>query len=152
MPIYGENPFCSKRIKPGAIPFYFPEGITMDTLLEFLVLNGWCGQIIGPHGSGKSTLLAALVPRIREVGRTFSISSYKTEQNSSPSTIRSWKRWIPIPYSRLTVSNNFLFGSEEKSKIVPQPNISVPLLSRMNLTTIPICIKPRTIWMSRRCW
>ena len=69
MPIYGENPFCSKRIKPGAIPFYFPEGITMDTLLEFLVLNGWCGQIIGPHGSGKSTLLAALVPRIREVGK-----------------------------------------------------------------------------------
>ena len=64
-----ENPFCSRRIKPGAIPFYFPEGMSNQTLLEILCLNAWCGQIIGPHGSGKSTLLASLLPEVEKCGR-----------------------------------------------------------------------------------
>ena len=64
-----ENPFCSRRIKPGAIPFYFPEGISNQTLVEILCLHSWCGQIIGPHGSGKSTLLASLLPEVEKCGR-----------------------------------------------------------------------------------
>ncbi len=64
-----ENPFCSRRIKPGAIPFYFPEGMSNQTLVEILCLNAWCGQIIGPHGSGKSTLLASLLPEVEKCGR-----------------------------------------------------------------------------------
>ncbi len=64
--MYQENPFCSRRIRPGAIPFYFPEGISFETLLATLETNAWCGQIIGPHGSGKSTLLAALLPEIAQ--------------------------------------------------------------------------------------
>ncbi|MBE6427505.1 MAG: hypothetical protein E7028_02790 [Planctomycetaceae bacterium] len=67
--MYEENPFCTRRIKPGAIPFYFPEGISLQTLIGTLRENAWCGQIIGPHGSGKSTLLAALLPEIAESGR-----------------------------------------------------------------------------------
>lgn len=67
--MYGENPFCSRRIRPGAIPFYFPQGVSIQTLLETLEKNSWCGQIIGPHGSGKSTLLAALLPEISRCGR-----------------------------------------------------------------------------------
>lgn len=67
--MYQENPFCSRRIRPGAIPFYFPEGVSLETLLETLEKNAWCGQIIGPHGSGKSTLLAALLPEIAQRGR-----------------------------------------------------------------------------------
>ena len=67
--MHEENPFCSRRIKPGAIPFYFPEGISNQTLLEILCLNAWCGQIIGPHGSGKSTLLASLLPEVEKCGR-----------------------------------------------------------------------------------
>lgn len=67
--MYQENPFCSRRIRPGAIPFYFPEGISFETLLATLETNAWCGQIIGPHGSGKSTLLAALLPEIAQRGR-----------------------------------------------------------------------------------
>ena len=64
-----ENPFCSRRIKPGAIPCYFPEGMSNQTLVEILCLNAWCGQIIGPHGSGKSTLLASLLPELEKCGR-----------------------------------------------------------------------------------
>ena len=67
--MHEETPFCSRRIKPGAIPFYFPEGISNQTLLEILCLNAWCGQIIGPHGSGKSTLLASLLPEVEKCGR-----------------------------------------------------------------------------------
>ena len=67
--MHEENPFCSRRIKPGAIPFYFPEGMSNQTLLEILCLNAWCGQIIGPHGSGKSTLLASLLPEVEKCGR-----------------------------------------------------------------------------------
>lgn len=67
--MYAENPFCSRRIRPGAIPFYFPEGISIQTLIETLKKNAWHGQIVGPHGSGKSTLLAALLPEIANCGR-----------------------------------------------------------------------------------
>lgn len=67
--MHEENPFCSRRIKPGAIPFYFPEGISNQTLVETLRSNAWCGQIIGPHGSGKSTLLASLLPEVEKCGR-----------------------------------------------------------------------------------
>lgn len=67
--IYEENPFCSRRIKPGAIPFFFPEGVSEETLVALLRENEWRGQIIGPHGSGKSTLLAALLPVMKEAGR-----------------------------------------------------------------------------------
>lgn len=69
MQIYGENPFCSRRIRPGAIPFMVPDGMAMDVLVERLRENGWLGQIIGPHGSGKSTLLAALLPAVEKAGR-----------------------------------------------------------------------------------
>ena len=66
---YETNPFCSRCIRPGAIPFYFPEGSSIETLIDTLDKNGWRGQIIGPHGSGKSTLLAALLPKIEQCGR-----------------------------------------------------------------------------------
>ena len=69
MRLYEENPFCSRRIRPGAIPFYFPQGKSTETLIERLESNGWNGQIIGPHGSGKSTLLAAMLPEIAKHGK-----------------------------------------------------------------------------------
>lgn len=64
-----ENPFCSRRVRPGAIPFLFPVGQSAAALVERLRASDWRGQIIGPHGSGKSSLLAALAPAIKERGR-----------------------------------------------------------------------------------
>jgi len=70
----GENPFCSRRVRPGALPYRFAAGETAAGLVRRLGRSGWRGQIVGPHGSGKSALLAALVPAIEEAGRpTFAI-------------------------------------------------------------------------------
>ncbi|MEE2640523.1 MAG: hypothetical protein VX768_07855, partial [Planctomycetota bacterium] len=54
------NPFSTRFVKPGAIPFFFEEPAGAALIVERLVANGWYGQIIGPHGSGKSTLVETL--------------------------------------------------------------------------------------------
>ena len=59
------NPFSTRHVRPGAIPFRFPDGLDAAGLTDRLEANGWRGQIVGPHGSGKSTLLAALLPELR---------------------------------------------------------------------------------------
>jgi len=64
-----DNPFSASRVRPGAVPFVFPAGVSRADLLERLRRNGWWGQIVGPHGSGKSALLAALLPALRGVGK-----------------------------------------------------------------------------------
>jgi hypothetical protein len=64
-----ENPFCARRIRPGAVPFLFAPGHCVEQLVEKLKQAKWWGQIVGPHGSGKSALLAALVPAIERAGR-----------------------------------------------------------------------------------
>jgi hypothetical protein len=63
------NPFSTRRVRPGALPFRFPPGKCADALVERLQENGWRGQIVGPHGSGKSALLAALAEALRRIGR-----------------------------------------------------------------------------------
>lgn len=55
------NPFATRHVRPGALPFLFPAGASLAGLLDRLRQQGWWGQIVGPHGSGKSTLTAALV-------------------------------------------------------------------------------------------
>jgi energy-coupling factor transporter ATP-binding protein EcfA2 len=63
-----ENPFCTRRIRPGALPYLFPPGKDLETILKRLRgAAGW-GEIIGPHGSGKSTLLAGLIPLLQAEG------------------------------------------------------------------------------------
>ena len=64
-----KNPFRTQRIRPGAIPFVFPADQNADRLALRLRLNGWWGEIIGPHGSGKSTLLATVIPAIQNAGK-----------------------------------------------------------------------------------
>jgi hypothetical protein len=68
-PRRAENPFATRRTRPGAVPFVFPPKESADSLLERLRAQGWWGQIVGPHGTGKSTLLAALRPLLQAAGR-----------------------------------------------------------------------------------
>ncbi len=63
------NPFSSRYVRPGAIPFIGPAGSSPAQLVERLRDSAWRGQIVGPHGSGKSALLAALMPAIERAGR-----------------------------------------------------------------------------------
>lgn len=63
------NPFCARRLRPGAIPFVFPAGVSLADVLARLEQAAWRGQIVGPHGSGKSALLETLIPAIEAAGR-----------------------------------------------------------------------------------
>ena len=63
------NPFATRHVRPGAIPYCFPAGVDARQLVERLAAAGWRGQIVGPHGSGKSTLLATLLRTIEQGGR-----------------------------------------------------------------------------------
>jgi hypothetical protein len=63
------NPFSTRFIRPGAIPFVFPAGESVEGFIERLQSANWWGQIVGPHGSGKSTLLATLLPALEAAGR-----------------------------------------------------------------------------------
>jgi hypothetical protein len=58
------NPFATRCVRPGALPYCFPDGGNAEQLIEKLKVNEWRGAIIGPHGTGKSTLLAELRPCI----------------------------------------------------------------------------------------
>lgn len=63
------NPFSSRDVRPGAIPFCFASETEREALLDKLAAGGWWGEIVGPHGSGKSTLLQTLIPGLQERGR-----------------------------------------------------------------------------------
>jgi len=63
------NPFATRQVRPGAVPFFFRDGESAAGLVERLRAAGWWGQLVGPHGTGKSTLLAALLPHLRAAGR-----------------------------------------------------------------------------------
>jgi hypothetical protein len=62
------NPFSARAIRPGAAPFLFPAGQSVEQLVGRLRQAAWWGQIVGQHGSGKSALLAALAPEIERAG------------------------------------------------------------------------------------
>jgi len=78
------NPFRSSRIRPGAVPFFFPPGQTIDALVERLRQNAWRGEIVGPHGSGKSTLLASLIPALQRAGRPTTLIALHDGQRRLP--------------------------------------------------------------------
>src|SRR5262245_8000246 len=63
------NPFSTRFVRPGAVSFIFPAGVTVDSLVERLKQQNWRGAIVGPPGSGKSTLLETLIPAIEQAGR-----------------------------------------------------------------------------------
>ena len=63
------NPFSTRFVRPGAIPFQFPDGFGAAELVERLTQLNWRAAIRGPHGTGKSTLLAALLPELERRGR-----------------------------------------------------------------------------------
>jgi hypothetical protein len=79
-----ENPFSTRRIRPGAIPYYFPPGDKIETLLARLEASEWQGEILGRHGSGKSALLATLIPAIDRAGRTVVLIGLHDHQRQLP--------------------------------------------------------------------
>lgn len=58
---YEPNPFAAQYVRPGAIPFLFPTGVSPQSLWTKFSQLGFRAQIVGPHGSGKSTLVRTLL-------------------------------------------------------------------------------------------
>lgn len=65
----GSNPFASRHIRPGALPYQFPPGDNLSGCLARLAGQRHWGQIVGPHGTGKSTLLHTLLPALESQGQ-----------------------------------------------------------------------------------
>lgn len=93
------NPFSTRFVRPGALPFRFPPGSDAASLAHDLErLGGW-GQIIGPHGSGKSTLLAALLPHLRQRQTVVTVELHTDR--------RRWPDLAPLPPPALLVVDGF---------------------------------------------
>jgi len=67
------NPFSTKFIRAGEIPFIFADGSSEPDVWETLKSNGMRGQIVGPHGTGKSTLLRQLTVRLEACDKVASV-------------------------------------------------------------------------------
>ncbi|MCL6503431.1 MAG: hypothetical protein K6T86_12145 [Pirellulales bacterium] len=64
-----DNPFASRCVRPGAMTFIYPPGLSAQRLVQQLAQQDWRGAIVGGHGSGKSTLLAELFAEAQRAGR-----------------------------------------------------------------------------------
>ncbi len=87
------NPFATRFIRPGAIPYLFPPAIDATRLVARLAELGWRGAIVGPHGSGKSTLLESLRPELVRAGRQVVHFALHDGEHSLPPTPRESRTW-----------------------------------------------------------
>jgi hypothetical protein len=84
-----ENPFCTARVAPGAIPYLFPPGVTAAVLAARLDTQGGWGEITGPRGSGKSTLLTALIPVLVHSGwQPFLVTLHDGQRRLPPEAVQ----------------------------------------------------------------
>ena len=90
-----DNPFCTRWVRPGAIPFLFPPGENAEKLVDRLRQAGWWGEITGPHGSGKSALLAALTAAIERAGRRTVLVVLHDTERRLPVDLRNDPRLRP---------------------------------------------------------
>lgn len=86
------NPFATKQIRPGAVPYFFPPGMSLELLIERLEQQHWRGEIIGPHGTGKSTLLAALKAPLQARGKRLVEFTFRHGERRLPSLLGEWDK------------------------------------------------------------
>jgi hypothetical protein len=82
--VEGENPFCTRRTRPGAMRYLFPPGASAEALLIDLERLGWRGAIVGPHGAGKSALLATLLTAVERGGRRVALLTLRDSRRRLP--------------------------------------------------------------------
>ena len=89
------NPFATRNVRPGAIPFHFPSGLSADLLADRLREKGWRAQILGQHGAGKTTLLRTLLPVFETRGRQIVFIECRAGQRSLPRLLPPIGQWTP---------------------------------------------------------
>lgn len=87
------NPFSTRWVRPGAIPYFFPPKVDARQVVLQLERQRWWGQIIGRHGSGKSTLLRSLIPAIEHMGRRVELFTLNNQQRRFPFTQSNRSQW-----------------------------------------------------------
>ena len=87
------NPFATRFVRPGALPFRFPGGQSRETIRRRLEQAQWCGQIVGKHGSGKTTLLRTLDDQWAGWGRIAVTVTLRDQQRRLPIALVEANSW-----------------------------------------------------------
>jgi hypothetical protein len=87
------NPFATRSVRPGAIPYHFENGESLERMVARLQQHRWRGEIVGPHGSGKSTLVQSLIPVLEQAGRDvrqFKVQAGESRLPVSGADLKTW--------------------------------------------------------------
>lgn len=87
------NPFATRFVRPGAVPYVFPPGCDAAQLVAQLRAHSWWGQVVGRHGSGKSTLLATLLPHLTAADRHVEYVRVRPYEPGWPGDRQRWQQW-----------------------------------------------------------
>ncbi len=112
-----DNPFSTRYIQPGAIPYQFFGTESADQLVKRFQteLNGR-GAIIGPHGSGKSTLLESLVPQLGMLVRYVDFATGATEVQHRPGSALCTKQLKNEPNQLSAQTGNLDRSTNDEDK------------------------------------
>jgi len=85
------NPFSTRYVQPGRIPFQLRSGVTVEQLVDrFLRVWSRRAAIIGPHGSGKSSLLETM---LKSFPGNYMVSQFRLN-SASVDAENSISRWV----------------------------------------------------------
>lgn len=87
------NPFATRSVRPGIIPYRFVNGSSVAGLIESLRHQNWQGEIVGPHGSGKSTLIQSLIQGLRGMGRSERLITLHSGESRLPVSGADLQTW-----------------------------------------------------------
>jgi ATPase subunit of ABC transporter with duplicated ATPase domains len=98
------NPFSTRFIRPGAMPYLFVDGEDADAIIARFARAQWRAQIVGPHGSGKSTLLRALSSALERADSRPHVIELRDGQRRLP---RGWRREAKRNSARLIIVDGY---------------------------------------------
>jgi hypothetical protein len=98
------NPFATRYVRPGAIPFLFPAGDSAEGEVARFASLGRRAQIVGPHGVGKSTLVATLMEPMSRAGLAPLMFALHGGQRRMPS---GWRRRAKAAGARTIVIDGY---------------------------------------------
>ncbi len=103
------NPFSTRFIRPGAVPFLFPPEQAgakqdLDALADRLSSLGSRSQIVGPHGSGKSTLVRQLMDQLAQRGLPSYLVSLHDGERRMPA---GWAKAAQQMAARLVIVDGY---------------------------------------------